>query len=80
DFTQRIDPQWGQEKLELSGIETRWEPVLTRWLRTVLHVPLNETGVSLSVLTQRVKQREMEFYLPLAQPLTAGEQDALIRR
>lgn len=41
---------------------------------------LNETGVSLSVLTEREKQVEMEFYLPIAQPLTAGELDALIRR
>ncbi len=80
DFTQPINPQWVQEKLELSGFETRWEPVLTRWLDTVLHVPLNETGVSLSVLTEREKQVEMEFYLPIAQPLTAGELDALIRR
>ncbi|MGS9064279.1 hypothetical protein ACQWHL_26385, partial [Salmonella enterica subsp. enterica serovar Infantis] len=64
DFTQPIDPQWVQEKLELSGFETRCEPVLTRWLDTVLHVPLNETGVSLSVLTGREKQVEMEFYLP----------------
>lgn len=46
----------------------------------MLHVPLNETGVSLSVLTEREKQVEMEFYLPIAQPLTAGELDALIRR
>lgn len=47
---------------------------------TPCYVPLNETGVSLSVLTEREKQVEMEFYLPIAQPLTAGELDALIRR
>ncbi|WP_348257281.1 hypothetical protein, partial [Salmonella enterica] len=29
---------------------------------------------------EREKQVEMELYLPIAQPLTAGEQDALIRR
>ncbi|MGJ8839497.1 hypothetical protein AB9H28_24270, partial [Salmonella enterica subsp. enterica serovar Kentucky] len=59
---------------------TRWEPVLTRWLDTVLHVPLIETGVSRSVLTERDQQAELEFSLPRAHPLRAGELEALMRR
>lgn len=50
-----------------------------RWLDTVLHVPLNETGVSLSVLTS-VKSRSKWVYLPVPSRLPPGELDALIRR
>ena len=49
-------------------------------MTAILHAPLNETGISLSQLSAREKQVEMAFYLPIAQPLIAGELDALIRR
>ncbi|MBD4427384.1 recombinase RecB, partial [Xanthomonas citri pv. citri] len=65
DFTQPVDPNWVQEKLELGGFESQWEPVLTEWITAVLQAPLNETGVSLSQLSARDKQVEMEFYLPI---------------
>lgn len=45
----------------------------------MLETPLNEEGISLSQLTAADKQVEMEFYLPIAGPLTAGALDALIR-
>ena len=79
DFTQPVDPNWVQEKLELGGFESQWEPVLTEWITAVLQAPLNETGVSLSQLSDRDKQVEMEFYLPIASPLRAEALDALIR-
>ncbi len=47
------------------GFESQWEPVLTEWITAVLQAPLNETGVSLSQLSARNKQVEMEFYLPI---------------
>lgn len=80
DFTQPVYPHWVEEKLALGGYEAHWEPVLTQWLNAVLQAPLNETGVSLSQLSAREKQVEMEFYLPISQPLMASRLDALIRQ
>ncbi|MCU6182430.1 exodeoxyribonuclease V subunit beta [Citrobacter cronae] len=80
DFTQPVDPRWVEEKLALGGYEAHWTPVLTAWLDAILQAPLNETGVSLSQLSAREKQVEMEFYLPISQPLMASRLDALIRK
>ncbi|MBN6043034.1 exodeoxyribonuclease V subunit beta [Citrobacter sp. ku-bf4] len=80
DFTQPVEAAWVQEKLELGGYDANWEPVITAWVTAILHAPLNETGVSLSQLSAREKQVEMEFYLPISQPLIAEELDALIRQ
>lgn len=80
DFTQSVDAAWVQEKLALGGFDAHWEPVLTAWLEAVLQAPLNDTGVSLRHLSDRDKQVEMEFYLPIAQPLNASQLDAIIRR
>lgn len=53
---------------------------MTEWITAVLQAPLNETGVSLSQLSDRDKQVEMEFYLPISEPLIASQLDALIRQ
>ena len=54
---------------------------MTEWITAVLRAPLNETGVSLSQLSDRDKQVEMEFYLPISEPLIIASQlDALIRQ
>ncbi|MDN8600482.1 exodeoxyribonuclease V subunit beta [Citrobacter sp. S2-9] len=80
DFTQSVDAAWVEGKLALGGFDAHWEPVLTAWLEAVLQAPLNDTGVSLRQLSDREKQVEMEFYLPIAQPLNARQLDALIRQ
>ncbi|HEC0301475.1 exodeoxyribonuclease V subunit beta [Citrobacter freundii] len=80
DFTQPVEPHWVEEKLALGGYDAHWTPVLTEWLDAILQAPLNETGVSLSQLSAREKQVEMEFYLPISQPLMASQLDALIRQ
>lgn len=80
DFTQPIAPAWVAEKLQRGGFEEHWQPVISEWIDTILHVPLADTGASLHQLTAKEKQVEMEFYIPVAQNLRAGVLDALIRR
>ena len=65
--------------LQSGGYDAQWQPVLTDWIRAVLHAPLTAQGISLSQLTTKDKQVEMEFYLPIASPLRAEALDALIR-
>ncbi|ROP59568.1 DNA helicase/exodeoxyribonuclease V beta subunit [Enterobacter sp. BIGb0383] len=80
DFTQPVDEAWMLEKLQQGGYDAHWQPVLSRWVQTVLEAPLGDSGVSLSQLGGRDKQVEMAFYLPISAPLDAAALDALTRR
>ena len=79
DFTQPVSEEWVLKMLQSGGYDAQWQPVLTEWIRAVLHAPLTAQGISLSQLTAKDKQVEMEFYLPIASPLRAEALDALIR-
>jgi DNA helicase/exodeoxyribonuclease V, beta subunit (EC 3.1.11.5) len=79
DFTKPVAGQWMQEQLERNGFGSHWGDVLTQWLNTVLTTPLAGPGISLSQLSARDKQVEMEFYLPIEQLLSPQALDALIR-
>ncbi len=79
DFTQPVSAEWVLKMLQSGGYDARWQPVLTDWVSAILHAPLTEQGISLSQLTAKDKQVEMEFYLPIASPLKADALDALIR-
>ena len=65
--------------LQSGGYDAQWQPVLSEWITAILHAPLTTQGISLSQLSARDKQVEMEFYLPIASPLRAEALDALIR-
>ncbi|HCF9025682.1 exodeoxyribonuclease V subunit beta [Klebsiella pneumoniae] len=80
DFTQPVPEGWMAEKLQLSGFDAQWAPVLTDWLGGVLKTRLPEPDIALNQLAARDKQVEMAFYLPIAQLLTAERLDALIRQ
>ncbi|MFG6435298.1 exodeoxyribonuclease V subunit beta [Klebsiella quasipneumoniae] len=80
DFTQPVPDGWMAEKLQLSGFDAQWAPVLTDWLGGVLKTRLPEPDIALNQLAARDKQVEMAFYLPIAQLLTAERLDALIRQ
>ncbi|MFY0823597.1 exodeoxyribonuclease V subunit beta [Klebsiella pneumoniae] len=80
DFTQPVPERWMAEKLQLSGFDAQWAPVLTDWLGGVLKTRLPGPDIALNQLAARDKQVEMAFYLPIAQLLTAERLDALIRQ
>lgn len=80
DFTQPVPEGWMAEKLQLSGFDAQWAPVLTDWLGGVLKTRLPGPDIALNQLAARDKQVEMAFYLPIAQLLTADRLDALIRQ
>ncbi|HBR1028751.1 TPA: exodeoxyribonuclease V subunit beta [Klebsiella quasipneumoniae subsp. similipneumoniae] len=80
DFTQPVPDGWMAEKLQLSGFDAEWAPVLTDWLGGVLKTRLPGPDIALNQLAARDKQVEMAFYLPIAQLLTAERLDALIRQ
>lgn len=67
-------------RLQLSGFEEKWTPVLTAWLDGVLRTPLPGAGIALNQLSEGDKQVEMAFYLPIEQPLDPLRLDALIRQ
>lgn len=79
DFTQPVSDEWVLKMLQSGGYDAQWQPVLTEWIRAILHAPLTAEGLSLSQLTAKDKQVEMEFYLPIASPLRADALDAVIR-
>ncbi len=80
DFTQPVPEGWMAEKLQRSGFDAQWAPVLTDWLGGVLKTRLPGPDIALNQLAARDKQVEMAFYLPIAQLLTAERLDALIRQ
>ncbi|HHG1472528.1 TPA: exodeoxyribonuclease V subunit beta [Klebsiella pneumoniae] len=80
DFTQPVPEGGMAEKLQLSGFDAQWAPVLTDWLGGVLKTRLPGPDIALNQLAARDKQVEMAFYLPIAQLLTAERLDALIRQ
>ena len=80
DFTQPVPEGWMADKLQLSGFDAQWAPVLTDWLGGVLKTRLPGPDIALNQLAARDKQVEMAFYLPIAQLLTAERLDALIRQ
>ena len=66
DFTQPVPEGWMAEKLQLSGFDAQWAPVLTDWLGGVLKTRLPGPDIALNQLAARDKQVEMAFYLPIA--------------
>lgn len=80
DFTRPVSEEWVSKMLQSGGYDAHWQPVLTGWINAILQAPLSEQGFSLSQLTAKNKQVEMEFYLPVAGPLKAEALDALIRQ
>ncbi|STR44148.1 exodeoxyribonuclease V subunit beta [Klebsiella michiganensis] len=80
DFTQPVPADWMAARLQLSGFEEKWTPVLTAWLDGVLRTLCPARGIALNQLSEGDKQVEMAFILPIEQPLDPLRLDALIRQ
>lgn len=79
DFSQSIEMEWLAERSLQQGFDSVWLPVLHQWLSDIVHISLNETGVTLAGLAPMNKQAELQFYLPIKRILQAGELDSLIK-
>ena len=80
DFTAPLDDAWLLGQLQGQGLSEAWLPVMRDWLSRILQTPLNDSGVSLNQLTAQQCRVELQFYLPISRPLTAGALDALVRQ
>ncbi|MCU7932475.1 MAG: exodeoxyribonuclease V subunit beta [Candidatus Thiodiazotropha sp. (ex Codakia rugifera)] len=77
------------EQLMLHAIDNRWTPVVVDWMSHLVQTPLNAQGLTLSMIGDRQRRNEMEFYFPvkaldpkaikrLAQAHYFSETDALL--
>lgn len=64
DFTPAGPRRLDGGKLQLSGFEEKWAPVLTEWFDGVLRTVSPGAEIALNQLSERDKQVEMAFYLP----------------
>ena len=61
------------------GIEEKWLSVVRAWLDIMLTSPLSHQGLSLSKLSEDLKQVEMEFYFPISK-LSSRDFNALLNQ
>lgn len=79
EFTSVVDTNWVAEQLIQWGFDPVWQMPLTQWLTQVLSIPLPVSAVSLSQLASQDRLVEMEFYLPIEQPLSAQLMDKWVK-
>ncbi|WP_241587306.1 exodeoxyribonuclease V subunit beta [Rosenbergiella epipactidis] len=80
DFTASPDAQWVTEQLVVWGYEEAWAPVVQGWIERVLAQQLPGAETSLSTIGRSDRLIEMEFWIPVEQPLNAARLDACIKR
>lgn len=77
DFSGHISQEWLSEKLESSGFDIQWAPMLQEWLNAIVQAPLSEDGLCLSALQAQDQLDEMQFYLPIDSLLSASHLDKI---
>lgn len=75
DFHQEVSLEWLTQKLQESGFDIKWAPMLQEWLLVIVHSPLAEDGLCLSALQPEDMLDEMQFYLPIDSVLEARDID-----
>ncbi|MDH2378449.1 MULTISPECIES: exodeoxyribonuclease V subunit beta [Providencia] len=77
DFSGHVSQEWLSEKLESSGFDIQWAPMLQEWLNAIVQAPLSEDGLCLSALQAQDQLDEMQFYLPIDSLLSASHLDKI---
>lgn len=77
DFSGHVSQEWLSEKLESSGFDIQWAPMLQEWLHAIVQAPLSEDGLCLSALQAQDQLDEMQFYLPIDSLLSASHLDKI---
>ncbi|MEX0424376.1 exodeoxyribonuclease V subunit beta [Providencia rettgeri] len=77
DFSGHVSQEWLSEKLESSGFDLQWAPMLQEWLNAIVQAPLSEDGLCLSALQAQDQLDEMQFYLPIDSLLSASHLDKI---
>ncbi len=80
DVNVLMDTQWLAGQLLKQGLDQQWLTVMQQWLGSILHAPLNLTGVTLAGLSPKDRQAELQFHLPIKTRLTATELGGLIKK
>jgi len=80
DFTATPEAQWVTEQLLAWGYEEAWTPVVLDWIDHVLSQRLPGAETSLSAIRHSDRLIEMEFWIPIEQPLNASRLDQCIKR
>lgn len=74
-FNEPISLEWLTEKLDASGFDAVWAPMLQEWLKAIVEAPLAEDGLCLSALKPQEQLDEMQFYLPIESIISAKKLD-----
>lgn len=74
-FSEPVALDWLTEKLESSGFDVEWAPMLQEWLKAIVEAPLAEDGLCLSALQPQDQLDEMQFYLPIDAIINAKNVD-----
>ncbi|WP_127957426.1 exodeoxyribonuclease V subunit beta [Serratia microhaemolytica] len=80
EFTEPLDQNVLLEQLQQHGFDQAWLPVLQQWMQTLLHTPLNTEGMRLAEIAPQARQAELQFYLPINQPLDVTVWNQLVKQ
>ncbi|MBT0728355.1 exodeoxyribonuclease V subunit beta [Rosenbergiella australiborealis] len=80
DFTAPPEEQWVAEQLLAWGYDSEWTTVVHTWIHRVLAQSLPQAVTSLAQIPQSDRLIEMEFWIPIEQPLNAMALDRCIKQ
>nr|WP_273827842.1 exodeoxyribonuclease V subunit beta [Providencia rettgeri] len=79
-FSEPVALDWLTEKLESSGFDVEWAPMLQEWLKAIVEAPLADDGFCLSALQPQDQLDEMQFYLPIDAIINAKSVDNITHK
>ena len=79
DFTNPPSTQWVTEQLLGWGYDQAWTTTVQSWIQQVLEQPLTQADACLAQIGPSDRLIEMEFWIPIEQPLNALALDSCIK-